>query len=166
MNGIGTSRRPVSGQTLSSVNASRRSSTSREAPTVGRGCIGRCVTRVCASDASGWVKTTLSDPDVVAVDLLKRRFGPDTVELDRVYFGDLTYLRTWEGWLYLATVIDLASRRVVGWAMADHMRAELVCDALHMAIENRRPARARFSIPTVAPNTPRPSSPTCSRSTR
>ena len=62
------------------------------------------------------------------------------VELDRVYVGDITYIRTWEGWLYLATVIDLASRRVVGWAMADHMRAELVCDALRMAIENRRPA--------------------------
>jgi transposase InsO family protein len=71
---------------------------------------------------------------------LKRTFGPDTVELDRVYVGDITYIRTWEGWLYLATVIDLASRRVVGWAMADHMRAELVCDALRMAIEHRRPA--------------------------
>ena len=94
--------------------------------------VGRCRRR--------WVKTTISDPDVVAVDLLKRSFGPGTVELDRVYVGDITYIRTWEGWLYLATVIDLASRRVVGWAMADHMRAELVCDALRMAIENRRPA--------------------------
>jgi transposase InsO family protein len=97
-----------------------------------KGLVGRCRRR--------WVKTTISDPDVVAVDLLKRTFGPGTVELDRVYVGDITYIRTWEGWLYLATVIDLASRRVVGWAMADHMRAELVCDALRMAIENRRPA--------------------------
>ena len=96
-----------------------------------KGLIGRCRRR--------WVKTTISDPDVVAVDLLKRTFGP-TVELDRVYVGDITYIRTWEGWLYLATVIDLASRRVVGWAMADHMRAELVCDALRMAIDARRPA--------------------------
>jgi len=96
------------------------------------GLIGRCRRR--------WTRTTISDPDVVAVDLLKRTFGPGTVELDRVYVGDITYIRTWEGWLYLATVIDLASRRVVGWAMADHMRAELVCDALRMAIENRRPA--------------------------
>ncbi len=54
--------------------------------------------------------------------------------------GDITYIWTWEGWLYLATVIDLASRRVVGWAMADHMRAELVYDALRMAIGARRPA--------------------------
>jgi transposase InsO family protein len=97
-----------------------------------KGLVGRCRRR--------WIKTTISDPDVVAVDLLKRTFGPGTVELDRVYVGDITYIRTWEGWLYLATVIDLASRRVVGWAMADHMRAELVCDALRMAIENRRPA--------------------------
>jgi transposase InsO family protein len=97
-----------------------------------KGLVGRCRRR--------WVKTTISDPDVVAVDLLKRTFGPGTVELDHVYVGDITYIRTWEGWLYLATVIDLASRRVVGWAMAEHMRAELVCDALRMAIENRRPA--------------------------
>ena len=94
--------------------------------------MGRCRRR--------WIKTTISDPDVVAVDLLKRSFGPGTVELDRVYVGDITYIRTWEGWLYLATVIDLASRRVVGWAMAEHMRAELVCDALRMAINARQPA--------------------------
>jgi hypothetical protein len=95
------------------------------------GLVGRCRRRS--------IKTTISDPDVAAVDLLKRSFAPGT-ELDRVYVGDITYIRTWEGWLYLATVIDLASRRVVGWAIADHMRAELVCDALRMAIENRRPA--------------------------
>ena len=53
--------------------------------------------------------------------------------------GDITYVRTWEGWLYLASVIDLASRRVVGWAMAEHMRADLVCDALSMAIAARQP---------------------------
>jgi len=97
-----------------------------------KGLVGRCRRR--------WTKTTVSDPDVVAVDLLKRSFGPGTVEFDRVYVGDITYIWTWEGWLYLATVIDLASRRVVGWAMADHMRAELVCDALRMAIAARCPA--------------------------
>ncbi len=97
-----------------------------------KGLVGRCRRR--------WSTTTISDPDVVAVDRLKRTFGPGTVELDRVYVGDITYIRTWEGWLYLATVIDLASRRVVGWAMAEHMRAKLVCDALRMAIENRWPA--------------------------
>lgn len=62
------------------------------------------------------------------------------MECDRVYVGDITYLWTWEGWAYLATVIDLASRRVVGWAIADHMEASLVCDAVNMAIADRRPA--------------------------
>jgi putative transposase len=97
-----------------------------------KGPIGRCRRR--------WTRTTISDPGVVAVDLVRRAFGPGTVELDRVYVGDITYIWTGEGWAYLATVIDLASRRVVGWALADHMRAELVCDALRMAIDQRRPA--------------------------
>jgi putative transposase len=97
-----------------------------------RGLIGRCRRRR--------TRTTVSDPEAKAADLIKRAFGPGTVELDRVYVGDITYIWTWEGWLYLATVIDLASRKVVGWAMAEHMRAELVCDALAMALEARRPA--------------------------
>jgi transposase InsO family protein len=96
------------------------------------GLVGRCRRR--------WTKTTIPDPKAAAVDLVKRAFGPGAVELDRVYVGDITYIRTWEGWLYLATVIDLASRRVVGWSMADHMRAELVCDALTMALDARQPA--------------------------
>ena len=50
-----------------------------------------------------------------------------------------TYIATWEGWAYLATVIDLASRRVVGWALAEHMRTELVTDAITMAFEHRAP---------------------------
>ena len=123
-----------------------------------KGLVGRCRRR--------WIKTTISDPDVVAVDLLKRAFGPGTVELDRVYVGDITYIRTWEGWLYLATVIDLASRRVVGWAMAEHMRAELVCDALRMAIKNRRPGQGAIFHSDRGGSTPRPSSPPCSPATR
>lgn len=95
------------------------------------GLVGRCKRR--------FVKTTISDENVTAADLIKRAFGPGCVELDRVYVGDITYIRTWEGWAYLATVIDLSSRRVVGWALADHMRAELVCDALQGAIGLRRP---------------------------
>jgi transposase InsO family protein len=97
-----------------------------------KGLVGRCRRR--------WTKTTLSDPEVTALDLLCRAFGPGTVEVDRVYVSDITYIWTWEGWLYLATVIDLASRRVVGWAMAEHMRTELVSDALRMALAARRPA--------------------------
>ncbi len=96
-----------------------------------KGLVGRCRRR--------WTKTTISDPEVAAVDLVKRAFGPGTVELDRIYVSDITYIWTWEGWLYVATVIDLASRRVVGWAMADHLRAELVCDALRMAVDTRCP---------------------------
>ena len=94
--------------------------------------VGRCRRR--------WTKTTISDPETIAVDLLKRVFGPEAVEVDRVYVSDITYIRTWEGWLYLATVIDVASRRVVGWSMADHMRTSLVADALRMAVAARRPA--------------------------
>jgi transposase InsO family protein len=97
-----------------------------------KGLIGRCRRR--------WTKTTISDPETKAADRLKRAFGPGTVELDRVYVSDITYIWTWEGWLYLATVIDLASRRVVGWSMADHMRTELVADALRMAVAARHPA--------------------------
>jgi len=66
------------------------------------------------------------------------RLRPDT-RLDSRWCGDVTYIRTWEGWAYLATVIDLASRRVVGWALADHMRTDLVADALRMACTHRRP---------------------------
>ena len=98
-----------------------------------RGLVGRCKRR--------WKRTTVADPEAAkAADLVKRVFGPGTVELDRIDVGDITYLWTWEGWMYLATVIDLASRRVVGWSMADHMEASLVCDALEMAIDARRPA--------------------------
>jgi putative transposase len=74
----------------------------------------------------------------VAPNQLNREF---TVQVpDTVYVGDITYLPTGEGWLYLAVVLELCSRAVVGWSMADHMRAELVNQALAMAICQRRPA--------------------------
>src|SRR5207249_5579909 len=60
--------------------------------------------------------------------------------LDRVWVADLTYVPTREGWLYLAVVLDLASRRVVGWAMQATVDEALVLDALHMALAHRRPA--------------------------
>ena len=56
-----------------------------------------------------------------------------------LWCADITYLRTWEGWLYLAAVQDLYSRRIVGWSMATHLRAELVTDALRMAVARRQP---------------------------
>jgi transposase InsO family protein len=58
---------------------------------------------------------------------------------DRLWVADITYLRTWEGWLYLVAVQDVYSRRIVGWAMDSHMRTELVTDALQMALARRRP---------------------------
>jgi putative transposase len=66
--------------------------------------------------------------------------------LNRVWVGDITYLRTWEGWLHLATVIDAHSRRVIGWAIDEHMRADLVEQALQMAITLRGelPAKVIF----------------------
>jgi putative transposase len=70
-------------------------------------------------------------------DLVERDFRPSAP--DRLYVADITQHRTGEGWFYLAVVLDCFSRRVVGWAMADHIRAELVVDALQMALWNRRP---------------------------
>jgi transposase InsO family protein len=84
-------------------------------------------------------RTTVADPDPEAAnDLIQRHFGP-CQEIDRRYVGVKTYIATWEGWAYLAMVIDLASRKVVGWALADHMRTELVEDALTASFANRRP---------------------------
>ena len=84
-------------------------------------------------------KTTIRVPGVrVADDLVARNFKPAAPNV--LWVADITYLRTWEGWLYLAAIQDAFSRRIVGWAMADHMRAELVVDALQMALARRRPA--------------------------
>lgn len=74
----------------------------------------------------------------LAANILDRQFEVD--EPDRVWVSDITYVWTAAGWLYLAVVIDLYSRRVVGWAMADHMRAELVLEALSVALGSRRPS--------------------------
>ena len=59
---------------------------------------------------------------------------------DRLWVADISYVPTGEGWLYLATILDCCSRRIVGWSMASHMRTELVVDALDMATSRRRPA--------------------------
>lgn len=73
-----------------------------------------------------------------APDLVMRNFTPEGP--DRLWVADITYARSWEGWLYLAFVLDAFSRKVVGWSMANHLRTELVLDALNMAIHTRRPA--------------------------
>jgi putative transposase len=83
-------------------------------------------------------RTTIRVPGVrVADDLVGRQFRPKAPNV--LWVADITYLRTWEGWLYLAAVQDAFSRRIVGWSMADHMRSDLVVDALNMAVARRRP---------------------------
>jgi len=85
------------------------------------------------------VRTTDSDhPNPVAPNLLDRDFSADLP--NRKWCNDITYIPTDEGTLYLAAVLDLCSRRIVGWAMADHMRATLCLDAIDMAVLHRRPA--------------------------
>lgn len=77
-----------------------------------------------------------------APDRVGRQFT--VTEPNRLWVADITYLRTWEGFLYLAVVVDACSRRVVGWAMADHLRRELVLDAVGMAIFSRKPEPDRL----------------------
>lgn len=77
-------------------------------------------------------KTTIPDPDApVRPDLVQRHFTPPVATTTLV--SDVTYLRTGEGWLYLACIIDLTTRMVVGWSMAEHMRASIIVEALKMA---------------------------------
>jgi putative transposase len=84
-------------------------------------------------------RTTITVQGVrVADDLVERQFRPAAPNV--LWVADITYLRMWERWLYLAAVQDAYSRMIVGWSMADHMRAELVVDALQMAVARRRPA--------------------------
>jgi putative transposase len=96
-----------------------------------------------ADGLSGYVrrrkhKTTIRVPGVrVADDLVGRDFNPQAP--NRLWASDIKYVATWEGTLYLSSIIDCYSRRVVGWAMRADMQAELVVDALEMAVARRRP---------------------------
>jgi putative transposase len=85
--------------------------------------------RVCTTDSNHAHR--------VAPNLLDRCFEQDLPNL--AWCADITYIRTGEGWLYLAAVIDLCSRKIVGWAMADHLKASLCVEALEMAVAQRRP---------------------------
>lgn len=86
-----------------------------------------------AAQPRKWQVTTRPDKLAAAGvrDLVRRDFTADTPGAKLV--ADITYVHTWQGWMYLATVIDCYSRAVVGWAVADHMRTELVIDAIEMA---------------------------------
>jgi putative transposase len=108
---------------------------------VSRRRIGRVLAQAglrCKTRRKFKAPTAAGQAQTVAPNQLNRAFTVDAP--DKVYVGDITYLPTGEGWLYLAVVLDLCSRAVVGWAMADHMRAELVNHALGMALCQRQPA--------------------------
>jgi transposase InsO family protein len=84
-------------------------------------------------------RTTDSNHDqAVAPNVLGRRFQVNRP--NEVWVSDITYVRTWEGWLFLAVILDLFSRRVVGWATESHMQSSLVLQALRMALGRRQPA--------------------------
>ena len=84
-----------------------------------------------------WVTTTMRNPDAPpAPDLVERRFSAGAP--NHLWVADITYIPTWAGFLYLAVVLDAFSRRIVGWAMAEHLRTELVLSALNMALGQRR----------------------------
>ena len=92
---------------------------------------------ICGAKGRGkkW-KTTIADPEAARrPDLVERDFSAERP--DALYVADFTHLRCWEGKVYLAFVIDVYSRRVVGWQLTPHMRASLVCDALKMAVSTR-----------------------------
>jgi putative transposase len=107
--------------------------------------VGRAKTRNMMKEAGVQVKyrkkyktTTNSNHKLPVFDnLLARNFSVQ--QPDQVYASDITYIWTQEGWLYLAVVIDLYSRKVVGWSMSSRMKAQMVCDALKMAVWQRRP---------------------------
>jgi transposase InsO family protein len=85
--------------------------------------------------------TTDSNHDLpIAPNLLERQFT--VTELDKVWAGNITYIHTSEGWLFLAVVIDLYSRQVVGWSLREDMTREIVIDALRMAWFKRHPGKA------------------------
>jgi putative transposase len=86
------------------------------------------------------VRTTESNhPHPIAENALDRKFQVD--QPDTVWAADITYVPTLQGWLYLAVILDLCTRRVIGWATADHLRAELASSALQMALSHRQPSQ-------------------------
>jgi len=108
--------------------------------------LNRVARVMCAAGIQGvsprkWTTTTVRGENArPAPDLVDRDFtasGPD-----QLWVADITYVRTWAGFLYLAVVLDVWSRRIVGWAMATHLRTELVLDAFDMALWHRRPEAA------------------------
>jgi putative transposase len=111
----------------------------REARPIGRKRVARLMREagLAGCRPRGFRRTTIPDPTAQAADLVRRDFRPAAP--DRLWVSDITYVRTDEGWLYLAAILDAHSRRVVGWSLADHLRTELALAALDMALGHRRP---------------------------
>lgn len=115
---------------------------SKQNQAVSRRRIGRLMRNanlICKTRRKFKATTNSKHNHPVAENHLDRQFA--VKQPDQVYAGDITYIYTQEGWLYLAVVIDLFSRQIVGWSMAEHMRTKLVNDALLMAIWKRKPAK-------------------------
>jgi putative transposase len=102
--------------------------------------------------------TTEADAEAAAgmPDLVQRNFTADRPGVK--FVGDITYLHTWQGFVYLTTVIDCYSKEVAGWSIADHMRTELVADALKNAAATTRSSPSRSGTPMGAASTSRPNS--------
>ena len=110
----------------------------REGTQVNPKRVERLMAKIGIQGASGRrkVRTTRRDPEATpAPDLVNRDFEP--AELDELWVGDVTYIATKEGWLFLATVLDACSRCLLGWSMADHLRTELCTNALRQAVATR-----------------------------
>ena len=107
---------------------------------VGRKRVARLM---CAAGLRGatlrkFVVTTTSDPEAQKpADLVERRFF--SIAPDQLWVADITYIPTWSGWLYLAMVLDVYSRKIVGWAMDTNLKTPLILEALEMAITQRQP---------------------------
>ena len=109
---------------------------------ISRHRIGRLMAKAglsCKTKKKFKVTTDSKHNKPVSPNLLNRQF--DVTQTDTHWVGDITYIPTKKGWLYLATVIDLYSRQIVGWSMADHMRSKLVNDAMTMALFQRKPEK-------------------------
>ena len=107
---------------------------------VGRKRVARLMKKAGLVGASRrkWIHTTVRDRNArPAPDLVERNF--DAPQANRLWVADITYIPTWAGFLYLAVVLDVFSRKIVGWAMETHLRTELVLEALDLALWQRRP---------------------------
>ena len=127
----------------------RRGSISSELRTLGVRCARKRVARLmreaglfgCGGRRRRKTRTTLRshiERNPPAPDLVKRNFTSEAP--NRLWVADITYVRTWEGWLYLSFVLDTYSRKIVGWSMANNLKTGLVVDAVNMAIYTCRPS--------------------------